>query len=376
MIRKFTDALIYSTDNRRFEPGELTVANGRFSADAPDETVSLGGARVIPGMIDIHTHGHGGYESTEVDADGMTAMARSYASVGTTSFMATMMSVPLEQLEACIDAAAAAKAARQKGCANILGVYLEGRYISLAKKGAHDPRYIAAPNPDELERLIERARPAGRFYTICAPDVPGTEELVKRAVKLGAKVSIGHSNATCAQCEECLGWGASCFTHLYNAMSGLNHRAPGCVGAALSGDSYVELICDGVHVAPEAVKLAYRAKAKDKLVLITDSAPAAGLPEGKYRMGGADVVVRDGAVFLEDGTLTGGSISLFEAMKNLTRFAGIPLEDAIPAATANPARLLGVYSEVGSLEVGKRADFIVLGADDSLRDVYVGGEKV
>ena len=159
-------------------------------------------------------------------------------------------------------------------------------------------------------------------------------------------------------------------------MSGLNHRAPGCVGAALSGDSYVELICDGVHVAPEAVKLAYRAKAKDKLVLITDSAPAAGLPEGKYRMGGADVVVRDGAVFLEDGTLTGGSISLFEAMKNLTRFAGIPLEDAIPAATANPARLLGVYSEVGSLEVGKRADFIVLGADDSLRDVYVGGEKV
>ena len=376
MIRKFTDALIYSTDNRRFEPGELTVANGRFSADAPDETVSLGGARVIPGMIDIHTHGHGGYESTEVDADGMTAMARSYASVGTTSFMSTMMSVPLEQLEACIDAAAAAKAARQKGCANILGVYLEGRYISLAKKGAHDPRYIAAPNPDELERLIERARPAGRFYTICAPDVPGTEELVKRAVKLGAKVSIGHSNATCAQCEECLGWGASCFTHLYNAMSGLNHRAPGCVGAALSGDSYVELICDGVHVAPEAVKLAYRAKAKDKLVLITDSAPAAGLPEGKYRMGGADVVVRDGAVFLEDGTLTGGSISLFEAMKNLTRFAGIPLEDAIPAATANPARLLGVYSEVGSLEVGKRADFIVLGADDSLRDVYVGGEKV
>ncbi|MGN1128080.1 MAG: N-acetylglucosamine-6-phosphate deacetylase [Candidatus Flemingiibacterium sp.] len=376
MIRKFTDALIYSTDNRRFEPGELTVSDGRFSADAPDETVSLGGARVIPGMIDIHTHGHGGYESTEVDADGMTAMAKSYATVGTTSFMVTMMSVPLEQLEACIDAAAAAKAAPGKGCANILGVYLEGRYISLAKKGAHDPRYIAAPNPDELERLIERARPAGRFYTICAPDIPGTEELVKRAVKLGAIVSIGHSNATCAQCEECLGWGASCFTHLYNAMSGLNHRAPGCVGAALSGDSYVELICDGVHVAPEAVKLAYRAKAKDKLVLITDSAPAAGLPEGKYRMGGADVVVRDGAVFLEDGTLTGGSISLFEAMKNLTRFAGIPLEDAIPAATANPARLLGVYSEVGSLEVGKRADFIVLGADDSLRDVYVGGKKV
>ena len=155
----------------------------------------------------------------------------------------------------------------------------------------------------------------------------------------------------------------------------MNHRAPGCVGAALAGDTYAELICDGVHVAPAAVKVAYRAK-RDKLILITDSAPAAGLPEGNYKMGGADVVVRDGAVYLTDGTLTGGSIPLFEAVKNLTKFAGITLEEAIPTATEHPAKLLGVYDRVGSLNIGKSADFIVLDDNDGISEVYVRGERI
>lgn len=368
---RFTNALIYDTESRRFKPGTLCVKDGRIAPEDSGELVDIGGKRIIPGMIDIHTHGHGGFESTEVDAAGMTAMAKSYASVGTTSFMATMMSQPLERLERCVDSALAARGGEG---ANILGVYLEGRYISVAKKGAHDPKYIAKPDPDELESLIKRAGSLV-FYTICAPDVPGTKELVERAKKLGALVAIGHSNATYEECAECIGWGADSFTHLYNGMSGFSHRAPGCVGAALANDTYVELICDGVHVAPAAVKVAYRAK-KDKLILITDSAPAAGLPEGNYKMGGADVVVRDGAVFLTDGTLTGGSISLFEAMKNLTRFAGIALEESIPTATEHPAKLLGVYGDVGSLEVGKRADFIVLDDKNDISAVFVGGEKI
>lgn len=368
---KFINAKIYDTNERRFKDGSLSVSNGKIVSEADGETIDLTGKRIIPGMIDIHTHGHGGFESTEVDEIGMKKMADSYASVGTTSFMVTMMSVPFEMLERCIDTASAAK---DSSSANILGIYLEGRYISETKKGAHDTRYIAPPNTDELEKLIRRANKFDCFYTICSPELYGTEELVRRAKSLGAFVSIGHSNATYEECADCIKWGADSFTHLYNAMSGLNHRAPGCVGAALANDTFVELICDGVHVAPAAVKVAYRAK-KDKLILITDSAPAAGLNDGNYTMGGADVVVRDGAVFLKDGTLTGGSISLFQAVKNLSKFADIPLEEAIPTATENPAKLLNIYDKIGSLELGKSADMIILDDDCQIESVYVRGKK-
>lgn len=373
---KFTNTLIYNTEKRQFVSGTLCVSDGiivgGLADDAAFETIDLKGRRMIPGMIDMHTHGHGGYESTVVDADGMKKMAESYAGIGTTSFMVTMMSQPLDILESCIDITSEVK---KSGCRNILGVYLEGRYISLAKKGAHDPKYIAAPDADELESLIRRADGAGVFCTICAPDIEGTKELVERARELGASVSIGHTNATYEECVECVGWGAGSYTHLFNGMSGFTHRAPGCAGAALSGDTYVELICDGVHVAPAAVKVAYRARA-EKLILITDSAPAAGLPAGHYSMGGADVVVRDGAVYLSDGTLTGGSISLFEAMMNLTKFAGITLEEAIPTATKHPAEFLGVYDSVGSLDIGKRADFIILDDKNDISEIYTGGVRV
>lgn len=369
---KFINAQIYDTNERRFKLGSLSTENGIFVSDSSNEITDLKGKRIIPGMIDIHTHGHGGYESTAVDKVGMEKMALSYASVGTTSFMLTMMSLPFSELEHCIDTA---KEAKNHEGANTLGIYLEGRYISEAKKGAHDTRFIATPNADELEKLIVRAKDVGCFYTICAPEVDGTKELVERAKKLGVCVAIGHSNATYEQCAECIGWGANSFTHLYNAMSGLSHRAPGCVGAALANDTFVELICDGVHVSPAAVKVAYRAK-NDKLILITDSAPAAGLQSGNYKMGGADVVVRDGAVFLKDGTLTGGSISLFEAVKNLSKFADIPFEDAIPTATENPAKLLGVYDKVGSLDIGKSADMIVIDDMCNIDSVYVRGNRI
>ena len=378
-----TNAHIYNTAARRFERGALTMENGLIAApDRTGEMIDLEGAYVIPGMVDVHTHGRGGYESTEANRDEFIEMARSYARAGTTSFMPTLMSVPFEQLEAGIDTAAAAKAvqASSEGCgANILGVHLEGRYLNEKRKGAHNPEYLAPLDADELAGLIGRMKGSHlrRFHITCAPELEGGESFVKRALAEGATVGIGHSDATCSECEKAIGWGVSSFTHLYNAMSPLTHRAPGCVGAGLSSDAYTELICDGRHVAPEVVRLTYRAKASDKLVLVTDSAPSAGLPDGNYKMGGADIIVGNGAAWLPGGTLTGSIISLLTAVRNLSAFAGIPVEEAIPCGTINPARMVGADSEVGSLEIGKRADLIVTDAKlEKIARVYVGGAAV
>ncbi len=385
MKKIYSNAQIFDTKKRKFVEGSLLVDGDRIEAFLPPSCVGvigvkeiedMKGARIIPGMVDIHTHGHGGFETTDVDVAGMVEMAKSYAKVGTTSVMVTLMSLPLETLERAISVAKSAKESSPSDAAHILGIHLEGRYISEAKKGAHNPEYLAPLDADELEHLMELAKPVGAFHTIVAPELNGAEEFITRAKKLGATISIGHSNADSETCFEALEWGASSFTHLYNAMSGLGHRSPGCVGAAFASDSYAELICDGVHVVPTAVKAAYKAKGRDKIAIITDSAPSAGLPEGEYMMGGAKVVVRDGAVFLPDGTLTGGSISIFEAMKNLVKFADIKLEDAIICATANPAKVVGMYDEVGSLDGGKRADFLVLDEKNEIARIFVGGAEL
>ncbi len=317
---------------------------------------------MLPGMVDIHTHGRCGYGTLGADEASLKEMAREYALVGTTAFLPSLMSAPLEMLKTSIENIA--KAQIEPSGARMLGVYLEGRYISNKRKGAHDASHLAPLDVSELEMLVDIYRRScnsdGSFRVICAPELDGSDEFIKRACALGASVSIGHSDADTEACEHALECGADSFTHLYNAMSPLNHRLCGCVGTALTSDAFAELICDGCHVARDAVRIAYMAKAGDRLVLITDSAPFAGLPDGEYIQENIKFVIRNGAAWLVDGTLIGSVVSLFDAMKKFMEFCGISLEEAIPYATINPAKAIKIDDKLGSLDVGKYADFILI----------------
>ncbi len=380
----YTNAKIYNTEKKCFEDGTLYVCDGVISAPfAAEETVDCGGVYMIPGMVDVHTHGRGGYCSGDATAEEMCEMAKAYAKAGTTSFMATVMTVPTDWYPRAISNIRQA-AARQKNTvcgANIMGIHFEGRYLCEPKKGAHDAALLAPLDADELAGFIKQAicddSPLKCFHVTCAPELPGGEEFVKRAVSMGATVGIGHSIATYDECIKAMEWGASTFTHIYNAMGSFTHREPSCAGTGLVMDAYAELICDGYHVHPGAVKLAYLAKSAEKLVLITDSLPAAGLEPGIHKMGASTVDTRNGKIgYCPDGvTINGSIIDLFTGLKNFMSFTGTSLEEAIPYATINPAKMIGAGDIIGSLDAGKYADFILLGDDNNIADVYVRGVK-
>lgn len=378
----YTNAKIYNTGKKTFENGTLYVDKGVICAPgSADETVDCGGAYIIPGLIDVHTHGRCGmrWDEEAKNADMALELARSYAVAGTTSVLGTFGTRMPENYIAAIDGITEAKQAQDKypDGANILGIHVEGRFLNAKRKGAHNVELLAPLYADEMADYIDRAKNACKdiyFHITCAPEKEDGEKFVKTSVSHGATVGIGHSDATYDECLDALKWGACSFTHLYNAMSPLTHRAPGCVGAAMDTDAYAELICDGHHINPAVIRTTFRIKSQDKLVLITDSSVATGLAPGIY--GGCDT--RNGKVGLSlDGvTINGSIIDMFTGLKNFMKFTGISIEEAIPYATINPARMVGADKIVGSLEVGKYADFIVLSEDkQSIANVYVRGTK-
>ncbi len=347
--------------------------------DAPYdyEIVRLDGKYLIPGMVDVHTHGIGGYDFNWAKENEIPFMCSKYARLGTTSVMATLASDTLTHITNSIFAINQNRLHTRNGCATIIGIHLEGRYLNPQKRGAHALELLVKPNATEFSELALSMMPPPIHASI-APEVEGGDEFIKKANDLGVTIGIAHTNATYEQAKRALKLGARSFTHTFNAMTAIAHRAPGVAICALNSDeAYAEIIADGHHVHPAMVELAYKTKPKDKLVLITDSMAATGSLDGEYIIGGTKATVKDGCVINEDGVLAGSTLTMFGALKNMMKFCGISLNEALKYATVNPASMVKA-DFVGKIAKCYRADFIAINdiTNPEIDTVYVGGQRV
>lgn len=354
---KLDNYLIYNTEKRRFLHGSISFENGIITDIEYSGKDVKYGKKIIPGLIDVHTHGRAGVDIMSADVDSLISLASSYASLATTTVFPTVMTSEPENI---IKAVNNIKEASHHTFSNFAGIHIEGPYISKKRPGCHKTELIRKPDCDEMTSLANMISPLRSHFTT-APEEDGCTDTIKTLSQHGITVGIGHSDASFTQCIEALDAGAVSFTHTYNAMRPLSHREPGCVGAALATDAYAEFIVDGFHLDPNVVKLSYKAKTNSRFVLITDSIAAAGMPDGKYSLAGIPVNVNDGKITTDDGTIAGSSLDMVTGIKNLMKFTSSTLEDVLPCATENPARQVGIYSSRGSLDKGKRADLVILG---------------
>lgn len=323
---------------------------------------------VIPGFIDLHVHGGGGCDVMD-GGNAIATVARQHARHGTTALLGTTMTAPLEDLEKAFAGLADACANRGQRSARVLGAHLEGPYISHEKLGAQ-PAFSRPVNATELQSL--NALAPIRLITL-APEVSGNMDVIESLAAAGYRVQIGHTLASYDEAVEALHKGATGFTHLFNAMTGLHHRKPGTVGAALAHAQYAEIIPDLVHVHPGAIRVALRAI--PHLYCVTDSTAAAGMPDGQYRLGRQTVTKCLGGVRLADGTLAGSTLTMDQAFRNLVQSLGLGLIEASRCVSTNAANYLGAIDR-GRLQTGAWADLVVLDRDLQITDVYIEGISI
>ena len=353
---------IYDSSTMTFTKGYITLDGCIITSIADTcggDYTDYSGYYAVPGFVDIHTHGGANVDlSDPYDVD-FARISDYYLSHGVTTYLPSTTSCTHAELVSSIGLIKAEVAKQhEKAHARVVGVHIEGPYINPKKAGAHDLAKIRTPKPEDIDELIALTEGMAVYMTI-APEIDGALETIRKTTACGWRITLGHTEGTTEQIYEGIAAGGSNFTHTFNAMTPLHHRSAGPVGVALTADTCAELICDGVHVVPEIARLLYLAKGSDKLVIVSDSMQAAGMPEGVYVLGGVKVTVKGGQALIGQ-TLAGSVTNLHDEMKNLMKFAKISLEQAIPCVTANPAKAAGIYDKVGSLEVGKFADVVFL----------------
>ncbi len=366
-------------ESQAFVFGWLAFASGRIAG--PQTAVSqdagpllnASGCTVLPGFIDLHIHGSMGHDTMDATPESLAAISRFLARHGVTSFTPTTMTAPHPPTLAAVENVAAAQAQPLPGAA-ILGVHLEGPYISPHFPGAQVKENIRPANLAEFAQLLA-AGPV-KLITL-APEESGAGALIDAALATGVGVIIGHSAATYEQAVAAFNRGVSQATHTFNAMTGLHHRKPGVVGAVLTDERiFAQLIADTIHVHPAAMAVLARCKGPDRLLLITDAIRATGLPDGESELGGQPVFVQDGACRLADGTLAGSILTMDAALRHFLGATGWSLEKAWPVTSRTPAAALGMDDEYGSLASGYRADLVMLDAGLNVVATVVGGRLV
>ncbi|WP_353943904.1 N-acetylglucosamine-6-phosphate deacetylase [Streptomyces sp. HUAS MG91] len=352
--------------------GRVIVDGTRIAGSAPAdaETLDLSGHWVVPGFVDMHNHGGGGASFTSGTVDEILKGIHTHRLHGTTTIVPSFVTGDMDFL---VQRAGLLSELAEQG--EIAGIHFEGPFISPCRKGAHDETLLRDPDPADVRKLIDAARGRAKMVTL-ATELPGGIDSVRLLAEHGVIAAIGHTDATYEQTVEAIDAGATVATHLFNAMPGLGHRAPGPIAALLEDERItVELINDGTHLHPAALELAFHHKGADRVAFITDAMDAAGFGDGRYMLGPMEVEVKDSvARLVEGGSIAGSTLTLDRAFKRGVTVDGLPVDDVVRAISANPARLLGVYDTVGSLEPGKDADLVVLDEEFEVKGVMRKGE--
>ncbi|MBC8591338.1 N-acetylglucosamine-6-phosphate deacetylase [Wansuia hejianensis] len=329
------------------------------------------GGYLAPGFIDIHNHGNSGFDIMDRTEEALDKIGEYHISNGVTSYLGTVITSSYEDMENAIKNIVEYKNKEDKS--NIIGIHLEGPFFNIIKKGAQPEKHIKVPDRQEMEKILEISKGLLKMVSL-APELEGALGLIRYIKANNVTVAMAHTNSTYDEAKKGINNGITVATHLYNGMRGFNHREPGVIGASLLDDRvYCELIYDRFHLHDGAVKIALRSKGYDKIVLVSDAMMAAGLKDGEYVLGGQRVNVYDGKPRLESGSIAGSTLDLQRAVYNMVNYLQVPINEAVKMASLNPAKAINMDKELGSIEIGKIADFIIFNEDIEIQRVFLGG---